>query len=137
MTRCLQLGLFATCAMASLSVAEPFQEVTIGMPVTSMAEAEAWYLKLLGPDVKVMRPVPGIVEFQAAPGVWLQLFEAEASQEDHRPIVRFLVEDMAAAQNQRKAIGIETGTAVNVPGIVTYSEFADPDQNALSFYAMP
>lgn len=63
--------------MAGAALAEPFQEVTVGVPVANLAEAEAWYAKLLGPDTEVVRPYPGITEFKVAPGVWFQLFEPE------------------------------------------------------------
>lgn len=34
----------AFLAMTGFASAEPFQEVTVGVPVASIAEAEAWYL---------------------------------------------------------------------------------------------
>ncbi len=35
------------------------------------------YPDLLGSDVEVLNPFPGIVEFKVAPGVWLQIFETD------------------------------------------------------------
>ncbi|KZL14015.1 VOC family protein [Pseudovibrio sp. Ad26] len=126
----------ASLAFASIVSAEPFQEVTIGVPVPSLAEAEAWYTNFLGPDTEVIRPVPGIVEFKVAPGVWLQIFEADDAQPSGT-ILRFLVEEMAAAQKVRSELNIDTGEAVEIPEVVTYSEFADPSGNALGFYDLP
>jgi len=127
----------AVCiAMTGLALAEPFQEVTVGVPVASIAKAEAWYLNLLGSDVEVIKPFPGVVEFKVAPGVWLQIFEAD-DQQPTGAIVRFLVDDMNAAQGQRTNVGINTGEAIEVPSVVTFSEFSDPDGNALGLYALP
>lgn len=116
--------------------AEPFQEVTIGVPVASLAEAEEWYLDFLGRDAEMMKPVPGIVEFKVAPGVWLQLFEA-GSEQTAGHTVRFLVDDMEKAQASRSENQINTGEAIEIPGVVIYSEFSDPFGNALGFYEIP
>ena len=131
------LAASAACLVASgFATAEPFQEVTVGVPVSSITQAEAWYLKLLGSDVDVLRPVPGVVEFKVAPGVWLQIFEPD-DQPASGAIVRFLVDDIDATQGKNSDAGIATGEAVKIPGVVTFSEFVDPDGNALGFYDLP
>ncbi|MEQ1900081.1 MAG: VOC family protein [Devosia sp.] len=122
--------------LAGAATAEPFEEVTIGLPVPALSEAEAWYASFLGPDVEFIHPVPGIVEFKIAPGVWLQLFET-ADQEAASSVVRFSVTDFEAAQSARAGVGIETGEAVIVPDAVTFSEFSDPYGNALGLYSVP
>ena len=130
---------FAVAAVLSVSGfarAEPFNEVTIGVPVPSLPEAQAWYAKLLGPDVETAHPVPGIVEFKVAPGVWLQLFEKTGTGAENS-IVRVSVNDFAAAQMARKEAGIDTGKAETIPGVVTYSEFRDPYGNPLGLYSVP
>lgn len=126
----------ALFGMANIALAEPFQEVTVGVPVANLAEAEAWYAKLLGPDTEIMRPYPGITEFKVAPGVWLQLFEPE-DETVSQPILRFLVGDIAATQATHASVKINSGEAIEVPGLVTYSEFYDPDGNALGLYELP
>ena len=126
----------ALLAMSGVAAAEPFGEVTIGVPVPSIAEAEKWYASFFGPDVEVLHPVPGIAEFKAASGVWLQLFEAEGEQRS-ATIVRFLVDDMAAAQAALSERGIDSGEAIEVLEVVTFSEFADPYGNPLGLYDLP
>ncbi len=126
----------AFALMSSIASAQPFQEVTVGVPVASVAEAEAWYLNLLGTDVDVLRPVPGVVEFMVAPGVWLQIFETDGQQEAGA-IVRFLVDDIETVQRQSASAGIATGEPIEIPGVVTFSEFTDPDGNALGLYDLP
>lgn len=123
-------------AMTGLASAEPFEEVTVGVPVASIVEAEAWYLNLLGADVEVLKPFPGVVEFKVAPGVWLQIFEIDG-QQPSGAIVRFLVDDIEAIQSQRADVGIDTGEAIEVPNVVVFSQFVDPDGNALGLYDLP
>jgi predicted enzyme related to lactoylglutathione lyase len=120
----------------SIAAAEPFQEVTVGVPVSSISDAEAWYINLLGADIEVLRPFPGVVEFKVAPGVWFQIFEA-GDQQTSGAVVRFLVNDIDATQRESAKAGIATGDAIEIPDVVTFSEFADPDGNALGFYDLP
>jgi len=126
----------AFLAMTNFVSAEPFQEVTVGVPVASIVDAEAWYLNLLGSDVEVLKPFPGVVEFKVAPGVWLQIFETDG-QQTSGAIVRFLVDDIEATQIQRADVGINTGEAIEIPNVVVFSEFTDPDGNALGLYDLP
>jgi predicted enzyme related to lactoylglutathione lyase len=51
--------------------------------------------------------------------------------------LRFLVDDIAAAQATLTSVGINSGEAIEVPGLVTFSEFTDPDGNALGLYDLP
>ncbi|ATG42706.1 Glyoxalase-like domain protein [Phaeobacter piscinae] len=121
---------------AGIASADPFKEITVGVPVTSITDAEAWYLTLFGPEVEVLKPVPGVVEFKVAPDTWYQIFETENPQPSGA-VVRFLVEDMAASQAKWADAGIDTGAAIQIPDVVTYSEFTDPDGNALGLYDLP
>jgi len=123
-------------ALSGSALAEPFKEMTVGIPVTSIGEAETWYVKFLGADTEIIKPFPGVIELKAAPNVWLQLYEAEG-EATSGAVIRFLVEDMAQAQAARAEVGINTGEAIVVPDVVTYSEFVDPFGNALGFYALP
>jgi len=126
----------AFLAMAGVASAEPFKEITVGVPVASIADAEAWYLNLLGADIEVIKPVPGVVEFKVAPGVWFQIFETD-DQHPSGAIVRFLVDDIGVAQDERAEVGIDTGEAIEIPNVVAFSEFFDPDGNALGLYDLP
>lgn len=72
-----------------------------------------------------LRPVSGI-----------RFFEIE----DHQPsgaVIRFLVDDIAASQAEWADAGIDTGEAIQIPNVVTYSEFTDPNGNALGLYDLP
>lgn len=132
--------LVAAVAFAGASVApalsQPFDEITIGIPVPSLESAEAWYRGFLDPDVEVIEPAPGVVEFKVAPGVWLQLLETEGGASTVS-IVRFSVEDTEEAQARFSKLGYDTGEAVAIPDVVTFSEFQDPFGNALGLYSVP
>ena len=78
----------------------------------------------------------GVVEFKAAPGVWYQIFEAE-EQQASETIVRFLVDDIEETQRAGTEVGINMGEAIAIPEVVTFSEFPDPDGNALGLYDLP
>lgn len=129
-------ALFAFFYITNGAFAGGFGEATIGIAVPSVAEAEQWYTKLIGPEAEIIRPYPGIVEIKATPSLWVQLFEVEAMPQSET-IVRFLVEDMAATQERLAKLGIDSGEAIEVPETVIYSEFADPYGNKLGFYALP
>ena len=126
----------ASAFLACPAQAEPFSEVTIGVPVKSIDDAEAWYINLFGPEVEILRPVPGVVEFKAAPGVWYQIFEAEEEQASEA-IVRFLTDDIEESQRAGAEVGINMGEAIAIPDVITFSEFSDPDRNALGLYELP
>ncbi|MGJ8535293.1 MAG: VOC family protein [Alphaproteobacteria bacterium] len=126
----------ATLAMTGSASAEPSQEVTVGFPVASIVEAEAWYLNLFGSGVEVLRPFAGVVGFKIAPGVWLQIFEADGQQLSGA-IIRFLVDDIETTQSQSADVGINTGEVIEIPSVVAFSEFVDPDGNALGLYDLP
>ncbi|WP_027834917.1 VOC family protein [Maritalea myrionectae] len=134
--RKIALSIMFGLALSAPGWAQGFGEATVAVPVTSLAEAKAWYGDFLGPDSEVMEPAPGIVELRATPNMWLQLYEAEKMPEAGT-VLRFLVEDMDAAQAKYAERGIDVGEAIEVPGIVIYSEFTDPFGNQLGLYDLP
>ena len=91
---------------------ELFREVTVGVPASSNATAEAWHLDFLGVNIEVTWPVSGIVEFKVAPGSWIHIYEAE-NQQPSGAIFRFLVDDMVDARAEG---GINTSEAIDIPG---------------------
>ncbi|MCF4099733.1 VOC family protein [Maritalea mediterranea] len=123
-------------ALTASGSAQGFGEATVALPVTSLDEAKAWYGDFLGPDAEMIEPAPGVVELRATPHMWLQLYETEQMPETGA-VIRFLVEDMDAAQAKFAEKGIDVGEAIEVPGIVIYSEFTDPFGNGMGLYDLP
>ncbi|TDQ67308.1 hypothetical protein ATL17_1318 [Maritalea mobilis] len=136
MMRVLILSAALGLALASNAAAQAFSEATVAVPVTSLDEAKIWYGKFLGEDAEIIEPVPGVLEVKATPDMWLQLYETEKMPETGA-VIRFLVDDMAAAQASYAEKGIDVGEAIEVPGVVIYSDFTDPFGNAMSLYDLP
>lgn len=134
--RVLVLSAALGLALTSNAGAQAFSEATVAVPVTSLDEAKVWYGKFLGEDADILEPAPGVIEFKATPNMWLQLYEVEEMPETGA-VVRFLVDDMAATQASYSEKGIDVGEAIEVPGVVIYSEFTDPFGNAMSLYDLP
>lgn len=74
--------------------------------------------------------------FKIAPGVWLQIFKADGQQLSGAR-VRFLVDDIGTTQSHPTEVGINTGEVIEIPNVVAFSEFADPDANALRLNDLP
>jgi len=123
-------------ALASGAAAQTFNEATVAVPVSSLENAKEWYGKFLGEGAEMIEPAPGVLEIKATPNMWLQLYETEQMPETGA-VLRFLVDDMAESQSAYAAKGIDTGEAIEVPAIVTYSEFTDPFGNQLGLYDLP
>lgn len=45
---------------AGIASADPFQKATVGVPVSSIVDAEAWYLDYFGADVEMLRPFSSV-----------------------------------------------------------------------------
>lgn len=109
-------------------------EMTIGLPVTDLAAATAWYARLLereGPDLE---PVPEVAEFDLGHGRWVQLGQDQPGP--GRWVLRFGVPDLDAELHRLQGLGIEVEPPIEVPGVITLAEFTDPDGNRLCCYTL-
>lgn len=104
--------------------------VTIGVPVSDLAVAQAWYSRVFAvqPDIE---PVPGIVEYQIA-GTWVQLMDGHKGVPGW--VLRVGVEDLDAERDRIRDLGIEVSETATVPGVISYFDLHDPDGNQLSVY---
>ncbi len=106
--------------------------VTVGVPVTDLAAAVAWYRRVLELPEPDLEPADGVVEFRVG-RVWLQLGQ-EASPRGGGVVVRLGVPDVDAQWARLRALGVDVGPVEHVPGAVDYVDFTDPDGNRLSLY---
>lgn len=107
--------------------------VTVGVPVSDLAVARAWYDRVfvMPPDIE---PVPGIVEYQVA-STWVQLMERMDGHTGARGwVLRVGVQDLDAERERIQGLGIEVSETTTVPGVISYFVFHDPDGNELSMY---
>lgn len=106
--------------------------LTVGIPVTDMTAAVAWYRTLLGAGEEC-EVAPGIMEFQLFSTGWLQLIQSEQGV-PLGGVVRFGVGDIEKQHSRLQALGIQVQPIGTVPGVVCYFDFQDPFGNRLCFY---
>lgn len=104
--------------------------VTVGIPVADLAAATAWYGAVLDRRPAI-EPVAGIVEYELA-GTWIQLMGGQRGASGW--VLRYGVEDLAAERARLSGLGVSVGEVETVPGVISFFDFMDPDDNALSCY---
>lgn len=108
----------------------PAVSVTIGIPVSDLEVASRWYEQVLGKPHDI-EPAPGIREFEIA-GTWVQLDEGPAVGGNWT--LRIGVADLRAERLRLEKLGLQLGETRNVPGVISFFDFCDPDGNQLSCY---
>jgi len=106
--------------------------ITVGLMVTDVEASARWYERWLERTEPDLRPVDGVIEYDLGNGTWLQL-----GRDEVRPgstVVRFGVPDVRAEHRRIKGLGIAVEELIEVPGVITYFEFDDPDGHRLSCY---
>ena len=81
-----------------------------------------------------LEPVPGIVEYEFA-GVWVQLVGGRRGSPGW--VFRYGVEDLEAERERLRRLGVSVADVETVPGVISFFEFLDPDENRLSCYRVP
>ena len=96
-------------------------------------DAVAWYSRLLGrgPDVT---PVDDLHEWEVVPGAWLQVATAATDVTPSSFRVRFGVADLTAAVAALRADGVAVDDPEVVPGVVAWTDLADPWENPLGLF---
>lgn len=107
------------------------KSVTVGLPVSNLEKSASWYEKILMSDEKLI-PVDGVIEYPIG-SVWIQLFEGKTNASEN--VLRLEVEDLNTEFERLKTLGVIVNEVIeDVPGIIRYFDFSDPDGNKLSFY---
>lgn len=110
------------------------QSVTVGLPVSDLERAAAWYRRVFALSTPNLAPADGVVEFQLGT-IWLQLGEESTSRSGAGVVTRFGVSDATAERERLIGEGVEVGRLEHVPDAVDYFDFLDPDGNRLSLYS--
>ncbi len=96
-------------------------------------EAVAFYRELLGRDPDYS-PHQDFHEWQVRPDAWLQVATEARDITPSSFRLRFQVHDLATAVVRLRARGVEVHEPTTLPGVVAFTDFADPWGNPLGFY---
>jgi predicted enzyme related to lactoylglutathione lyase len=120
----------AAASVAAVVTVFSAESVTVGLAVSDLVGAAAWYGRLLGREVD-LSPADGVAEFRIVAGCWLQLYEGTGGGEG---AFRFGVADIEGARSRLLELGVAVSPVEEVPGVIAYCEFTDPYGNRLSLY---
>ncbi|MGY3777867.1 VOC family protein [Isobaculum melis] len=105
--------------------------ITVGLPVSNLEVSASWYEKVFMIEEKFI-PVEGVIEYPVG-SIWIQLYEEKINVSEN--VLRFEVENVETEFERLKTLGVITDEVLeDVPDLLKYFEFSDPDGNKLSFY---
>jgi predicted enzyme related to lactoylglutathione lyase len=107
--------------------------VTVGIPVSDLVAARAWYESFLQRDAPGLEPVEGVVEYDVG-GCWLQLSVGPTAPTDW--ILRIGVADVHAERERLVTSGVDVGPIETIEGVIAFCDLRDPDGNQLSLYTL-
>lgn len=109
--------------------------MTIAINAGDNAEVLDFYTRVFGrgPDTA---PLDNFLEWQIAPGTWLQLSTGHDRPGANNARVRFEVDDIDAAVERMQGASVPVGETVRVPDVVAFANFSDNWGNALGFYQL-
>jgi catechol 2,3-dioxygenase-like lactoylglutathione lyase family enzyme len=109
----------------------------ISVPVTDVERAKQFYGEILGlPEIE--HPEQGFPEYQLGENVSLYLLDMEKIGSSftgpHTASIAIRVPDVAAAQKELEAKGVEFGGEALDTGVCHMGAFKDPDGNSLMLH---
>ncbi len=105
---------------------------TVGLSVSNLENSVKWYQDVFQIS-QVLRPVEGVAEMKIGP-VWLQLYENKSIKAENA--LRFGVTNVEKVRKRLVEMGLEVEEISEVPDLIRYFDFRDPDGNGLSFYQL-
>lgn len=107
--------------------------MTVGLAVSDLASARAWYEEVLELDGPDLEPMEGLVEYKVGP-IWLQLDAVDVAESS--TVLRLGVVDIGAEHARLTELGVELDEIITVPELISFFDFRDPDGNELSLYQL-
>lgn len=107
--------------------------MTVGLAVSDLAAARVWYEEVLELGAPDLEPMEGLVEYKAGP-IWLQLDEVDVTASS--TMLRLGVADVEAEHGRLTALGVDVDEVIEIPELISYFNFRDPDGNELSLYQL-
>ena len=107
------------------------KSVAIGIPVNNLEKSAKQYKDIFEPEKELISTDFQIIEQRTAP-IWIQLFEGKTEINDN--VVNFEVENLEKEYNRLKEMTvISNEEIIDIPDVIKYLEFKDPDGNKLTF----
>ena len=105
---------------------------TVGLPVTNLADSVKWYQEVFQIS-QVQHPMEGVAEMKIGT-VWLQLYENNSITAENA--LRFGVTNVEKVRKRLVEMGLRVEEISEVPDLIRYFDFRDPDGNGMSFYQL-
>ena len=104
------------------------KNIIAGLPVKNLEKSAKWYKDLFNPEEELV-PSEGVIEYKIG-DMWIMLFEGKVGDCDN--CVNFEVENLEKEYKRLQDTGIIKNEVIEeVPGVVRYFNFNDPDGNKL------
>lgn len=107
-------------------------EITVSIAVRDLSVSRIWYKEFLD-NPEEIEPVSGIIEFKVS-NSWLQLYEGNTHSSGW--VFRVGVKNLEMERKRINGNGIETNEIETVPGVISFFDLRDPDDNRLSVYQL-
>ncbi|HET7329126.1 MAG TPA: VOC family protein [Nocardioidaceae bacterium] len=114
-----------------MTLPKRLQGVTLQVGVSDLARARAFYDELFG-DEPDFAAADDFQEYEAHPGFWFQITTRIRPVNLRR--LRFGVADINGVRNAVVAMGCSVSETGELPGVVAWCDFSDPDGNPLGLY---
>jgi catechol 2,3-dioxygenase-like lactoylglutathione lyase family enzyme len=106
-------------------------EVTVGLAVSDLVASRAWYERVLELGAPDLEPMEGLAEYKVGP-IWLQLDEVDVTASS--TMLRLGVVDIEVEHARLTALGVDVDEVIEIPELISYFNFRDPDGNEVSLY---
>ena len=107
------------------------KSVAIGIPVNNLEKSAKQYKDIFEPEKELISTDFQMIEYRTGT-IWIQLFEGKTEINDN--VVNFEVENLEKEYNRLKEMTvISNEEIIDIPDVIKYLEFKDPDGNKLTF----
>jgi predicted enzyme related to lactoylglutathione lyase len=107
--------------------------VTIAVPVPDVEAGRDWYGRLFGREPDLV-PAPGVYEWRAFAGAWVQVVAGTPAVADTGMVLRLGVNGLAATVERFVELGGQLGARTEIPDVIAIQDLRDPFGNWLSLY---
>jgi predicted enzyme related to lactoylglutathione lyase len=106
------------------------REAIVVIAVSDLSKSLEWYSRLFGKPAD-LEPFPGNVEFKLG-GAWIQISKGKVQPSSWS--VQLEVRDLSRERERLRVAGIAATEIKTVPGVISYFDLKDPDDNAMRWF---